>query len=55
MSIFFPDKSKQWSHLALECANSRLYGGVHYPMDIKEGLIIGKEAAKEVVSNQEID
>lgn len=55
MCVFYPDECKRWSQLAHECAYSRLYGGVHYPMDIKEGLIIGKEAAKEVVSNQEID
>lgn len=52
MGCFFPGQSKEWARLAKECAYSRIWSGVHYPMDVHEGLLIGKEVAKEVVSKQ---
>lgn len=52
MCSFFPDESKEWIRLARECAYSRIWGGVHYPMDVTEGLTIGRETAKEIISKQ---
>jgi hypothetical protein len=32
-----------FNEMAIECANSRFYGGIHYPMDNSDGLVIGRE------------
>lgn len=37
-----------FDELALECANSRLYGGIHYPMDNSKGLQQGKAIGDNV-------
>lgn len=55
LSYFFRGERKQLNILAVECANSRLYAGVHYPIDNWEGLKLGKqigEIAVNELSNQ---
>lgn len=37
-----------FDEMALECANSRFYGGIHYPMDNLLGLETGKEIGNNV-------
>lgn len=37
-----------FEEMALECANSRLYGGIHYPMDNFKGLQTGKAIGDNV-------
>ena len=34
--------------MAEECANSRLYGGIHYPMDNSKGLQTGRAIGDNV-------
>jgi hypothetical protein len=34
--------------MAEECANSRLYGGIHYPMDNSKGLQLGRAIGDNV-------
>jgi membrane-associated phospholipid phosphatase len=41
----FPDRRGGFLLLAREAAMSRVYGGIHYPMDIEEGLDIGRKVA----------
>jgi hypothetical protein len=41
LSCFFPAKRNRLQKLAEECASSRVYGGVHFPIDSSEGLRIG--------------
>ncbi len=40
-----------FDEMALECANSRFYGGIHYPMDNFLGLQTGKDIGDNVVNN----
>lgn len=39
-----------FSDMALECANSRFYGGIHYQMDNLEGLETGRTIGNNVLS-----
>ncbi|MBO8164531.1 MAG: vanadium-dependent haloperoxidase [Brevibacillus sp.] len=49
LSYFFPGESKRLKQLAEECAVSRLYAGVHFPVDNEEGLRVGRQIGKIVV------
>jgi hypothetical protein len=37
--------------MAKECANSRLYGGIHYEMDNQNGLLMGRGIGENVVKS----
>ncbi len=45
---FSPRSFTNFEAMALECANSRLYGGIHYNMDNINGLEMGKEVGQNV-------
>ena len=51
MSHFFPAEKEKLSQLLEECAWSRLYGGVHYPFDISEGIHLGEDIACKIIKN----
>jgi len=46
----FPDQGGRYLALAQEVAMSRLYGGIHYPIDIEAGLDIGRKVATKVLA-----
>lgn len=46
---FQPRKFTNFSEMAKECANSRLYGGIHYEMDNQNGLLMGRGIGDNVV------
>ncbi len=48
---FAPRNYTNFNQMAEECANSRLYGGIHYPMDNSAGLKIGRSIGDNVVRN----
>ncbi|MDQ0484273.1 vanadium-dependent haloperoxidase [Guptibacillus hwajinpoensis] len=50
LSYFFPTERDRLVELAEECADSRLYAGVHFPIDNTEGLRLGKQIGSIVVS-----
>lgn len=49
LSYFFPPEAPRLHELAEECAISRLYAGVHYPIDNEQGLILGRFVGEMVV------
>lgn len=49
LSYFFPKERKKLETLASECAVSREFAGVNYPIDGYEGLILGADVAREVI------
>ena len=51
----FPEDADLWRDRALEAAESRLFGGIHYPMDNEEGLRLGREVGRRVVAVAERD
>jgi len=46
----FPDEGGRYLMLAQEVAVSRLYGGIHYRIDIDAGLDIGRKVATKVLA-----
>lgn len=53
LSHFFKGEYGHLKQLAEECAISRLYGGVHYPIDNQQGLRLGRHIGEMVVSELE--
>lgn len=54
LGFYFPQNCKEWKKLARESAFSRVWGGVHFPIDVQEGLIIGREVGKEILKETSI-
>lgn len=50
LSYFFKPEESRLNELAEECALSRLYAGVHYPIDNDQGLKLGRQIGEIVVS-----
>lgn len=50
---FFARSFSNFDEMAEECANSRLYGGIHYPIDNSRGLQVGRAIGDNV--NKEIE
>ncbi|WP_349409891.1 vanadium-dependent haloperoxidase [Pseudalkalibacillus sp. SCS-8] len=50
LSYFFPGEAVRLRELAEENAMSRLYAGVHFPIDNDEGLKLGRRVGEIVVS-----
>jgi hypothetical protein len=46
----FPDEGGRYFALAQEVATSRIYGGIHYPIDTEAGLEIGRKVAAKVLA-----
>ncbi|MGG1684681.1 vanadium-dependent haloperoxidase [Pseudalkalibacillus sp. NRS-1564] len=53
LSYFFPAEQERLRELAKECADSRLYAGVHFPVDNEEGLRLGKQIGSIVAAELE--
>ena len=50
LSYFFPGDAHYWQHLAEQCGISRIWGGIHYPIDNEGGKICGNKVADKVLS-----
>lgn len=50
LSYFFAPETDRLKDLAQECAISRLYAGVHFPIDNEQGLSLGRNIGEIVVS-----
>ncbi len=50
LSYFFPTEKRKLRKIAEEDAFSRVYAGVHFPVDCEEGLHLGRQIGKIVVS-----
>lgn len=50
LSYFFESEKDQLHRLAEECAISRLYAGVHFPIDNEEGLRLGRYIGNIIVN-----
>ncbi|MGP4059384.1 vanadium-dependent haloperoxidase [Halobacillus sp. H74] len=55
LSYFFPAEKRKLRELAEENAKSRLYAGVHYPVDNEEGLRLGRQIGRIVVEQLKKD
>ncbi|KGP72026.1 vanadium-dependent haloperoxidase [Pontibacillus yanchengensis] len=55
LSYFFPAERRRLHELAEECAKSRLYAGVHFPIDNDEGLRLGRQIGHLVIEQLQDD
>lgn len=49
MSYFFPAQAVHWYALEEEAGHSRIWGGIHYPIDDQAGRELGAEVAEDVI------
>ncbi len=49
LSHYFPEARDTWQALAREAGLSRVWGGIHFPMDNEQGLILGDRVAREAI------
>lgn len=47
LAYFFPEDSPYWNRLSHQEGQSRLWAGVHVPLDIEEGEKVGRQTAKK--------
>lgn len=52
LHYYFPENKTKWDQTALEIAHSRLWGGVHFPIDDEDGRVLGKKIADWIVSKR---
>lgn len=51
LSHYFPENSEQWNASALEAGLSRIWAGIHYPMDHDAGVELGKRVGEQALQN----
>lgn len=49
LNELFPQNSKKWNELAQEAGMSRIWGGIHYPIDHENGLKLGRKIGTFIV------
>ena len=55
LAYLFPSEAKLFRAKAEEAAASRVYGGIHYPMDGVQGLRAGRQIGRSVVARARAD
>ena len=55
LAHLFPEEADRWRARAREAADSRVWGGIHYPLDGSEGLRMGREIGKLAVARARAD
>lgn len=54
LSTAFPEKVELFETQVQDTMWSRIVGGVHYPSDTQAGLILGKEIARQMLANEDM-
>lgn len=49
LSYLFPRDESTFRARALEAGNSRVWAGIHYPMDVRAGLALSRDVGKRVI------
>ncbi|MCF1716448.1 phosphatase PAP2 family protein [Flavihumibacter sp. RY-1] len=55
LGYIFPDKAAQYEAMALEAAESRIYGGIHYRFDSEAGLRCGEAIGSFAIKKGQTD
>lgn len=55
LGYLLPEHAQEFSAMALEASNSRMYGGIHYRADCEEGLVAGGKIAALAIQRAGID
>lgn len=54
LSYHFPEHKTVWKQQADEASNSRLWGGIHFPIDNTAGFDLGEKVGKQAISAREL-
>jgi membrane-associated phospholipid phosphatase len=49
LSIYFPENTKQWKSLEFVASSGRVWGGIHFPIDAEQGIILGEKIGNAIV------
>ncbi|MFA5960709.1 MAG: phosphatase PAP2 family protein [Tatlockia sp.] len=49
LSYYFPQNTKSWWQKAQEASSSRVWGGIHFPLDTEIGLVMGANVGETVI------
>jgi membrane-associated phospholipid phosphatase len=52
LSYYFPENKEDWWKKANEASLSRVWGGIHFPIDAREGLVLGEKVGNAVIHAQ---
>lgn len=55
LGYLVPQRAGEYSAMALEASNSRMYGGIHYRADCEQGLLTGQKIGQYAVERAQID
>lgn len=50
---FFPENRIEWERLCNQCSESRIWAGVHFPIDLEEGFKLGEKVGQKAISQNE--
>lgn len=53
LTHYFPENAQEWKRLATESGNSRIWAGIHYPIDNQVGQRLGHEIGEKVLESEE--
>ncbi|MBA3956848.1 MAG: phosphatase PAP2 family protein [Parachlamydiaceae bacterium] len=54
LSYYFPKEKNQWFQLAEEAGNSRIWAGIHYPIDHQAGWDLGSKLADMILKSPKL-
>lgn len=54
LSNFFPHEKKHWFRLAEEAGQSRIWGGIHFPIDHEGGKILGMQLGERIIHSHQL-
>lgn len=52
LNHYFPENRDQWNHMCDECGMSRIWAGLHFPIDHEGGLELGTRVANAAIKNE---
>lgn len=55
LSVFFPQDQKMWQDLAQQAGLSRIWAGIHFPLDHEKGRKLGYQVARSVLKEMQIE
>lgn len=50
LTYYFPAQRQIWQHKAYEAEMTRIWGGIHFPIDVEEGEKLGKKVGNAILS-----
>lgn len=51
LSYYFPESRECWFELANACGESRIFGGIHYPIDHQQGWELGIQLGNAIIQS----